>query len=202
MSESRSSSIRLFEPSLFFGEPDELSQSLKFYPDTTRLSEFITKFLIEVHLKGVVDSDTSRDYEIVRDAWVEFTHDPVLEEIDDPHKKAWVLGMAARPGRKKGTTLAYESLKKYARVLNACFRATGPYSESCQHAREILRRPPRIQDREIPGVPADSKEAFTLAEIEDCLKACYTASVRWPRVEGVMVGDQESARDRRRLLGY
>lgn len=183
--------LKLWQPVLFDPTPEPKSGGNRpsLWPGMS-LSLFYRTFVRPYRLEGMVDAKTIGDYELAIASWIEFTGDPPMDEVGEEHKSLWRIGCQAKKGRRrgeKGAKFSYSSIKKYAGYLNACFRAAGPYSPHCEHAQELLTRAPRL--RESPGSPPETKDSFTMIEIEGLLASCYTANVHWPKLDGVAIGD-------------
>ena len=108
--------------------------------------------------------------------WVALTDDPPLEAIDDFTVARSLSGVTQLPGRKPGTTISPNTIRKHCTHLQAVLDRTGPRSREARFrkAQGLLELVPYIEKP--PARKKEASDSFTVAEIEGILAACHAAA--------------------------
>jgi len=142
------------------------------------LSEFFAAF----HKPAVLIPRDTKDrtlsaYEESLDYWRRFTGDPPLCEIDYVVTGHFYEGLKSLPGKRKGTTMAKNTIRKHCNAIQQMLDIAGQPERKRRQAAGLLQRVPYVERP--PEQETDrGEESFTIAEIADILAACPRAKRR------------------------
>ena len=115
--------------------------------------------------------------------WIALTSDPPLFEIGDEHTSRFLIGLRETIKPRGGKMASSRTVRKHVTFIQMCLNLAGPRTALHPQAQRLLDEVPfigrvRLEKRE-------TNDVFTREEIERIVRACRTARLPAPEIEGV-----------------
>lgn len=150
------------------------------------LSEFFrdTYTLLRIDQPGL-DKKTRASYQESVNWWCKLTTDPPIDQITDKMIAQFMKDLATQRGKKRGTTMAINSLRKHATSLDTILKLTGPRSRQNKYGQGLLPNPPFVEGPRAE-IEAEDKN-WTLDEVRRMYANAGAAA--GPEIDGIPVAD-------------